>query len=91
MIKVVKESAHRIIKIIIHKRWGNNSYRLDIDKAAQEQADPLFNIKDGYPKLIIARTHQEAYSIEGVNVMDIADRPVRNYDLIIKTASFLDY
>ncbi len=51
----------------------------------------MFNIKEGYPKLIIARTHQEAYSIEGVNVMDIADRPVRNYDLIIKTASFLDY
>lgn len=49
------------------------------------------NIKDGYPKLIIARTHQEAYSIEGVKGMDIADRSVSNYDLIIKSVSFPDY
>ena len=39
----------------------------------KRELDPLLNIKDGYPKLIIARTHQEEYSVDGIKIIDIAE------------------
>lgn len=46
---------------------------LDNENTMKRELDPLLNIKDGYPKMIIARTHQEEYSIEGIKVVDIAE------------------
>lgn len=46
---------------------------LDNEDTMKRELDPLLNIKDGYPKMIIARTHQEEYSIEGIKVVDIAE------------------
>lgn len=45
---------------------------LDNENTMKRELEPLLNIKDGYPKMIIARTHQEEYSIEGIKVVDIA-------------------
>lgn len=45
---------------------------LDDDNTIKRELDPLLNIKDGYPKVIIARTHQEEYSIDGIKIIDIA-------------------
>ena len=39
----------------------------------QREIDPLMKIKDNYPKMILARTHQEAYQHEGIQIMDVAD------------------
>lgn len=30
-------------------------------------------IKDAYPKMILARTHQEEYQYEGIRIIDISD------------------
>lgn len=46
---------------------------LDNDATMKRELDPLLHIKDGYPKMIIARTHQEVFTVEGIKVMDIAD------------------
>lgn len=46
---------------------------LDNENTMKRELDPLLNIKDGYPKMIIARTHQEEYSIEGIKIVDIAE------------------
>lgn len=34
---------------------------------------PLLAIRDAYPKMILARTHQEKYQYEGIQVVDIAE------------------
>lgn len=46
---------------------------LDDENTMKRELDPLLNIKDGYPKLIIARTHQEEYSVDGIKIIDIAE------------------
>ena len=39
----------------------------------QREVDPLLKIKDAYPKMILARTRQEVYQYEGVQIVDVAD------------------
>ena len=46
---------------------------LDDENTMKRELDPLLNIKDGYPKVIIARTHQDKYSVDGIEVIDIAE------------------
>lgn len=46
---------------------------LDNENTMKRELDPLLNIKDGYPKMIIARTHQEEFTVEGIKIIDIAE------------------
>ena len=46
---------------------------IDDPDTFQREVDPLLKIKDAYPKIILARTRQEAYQYEGVQIVDVAD------------------
>lgn len=49
------------------------SDNINDEKTFDREVTPLLQIRDAYPKMVIARTRNEEYQYEGVRIIDIAD------------------
>ena len=49
------------------------AYNIDYEETLLRELTPLLKIRDAFPKMIVARTHQPTYTREGVTIVDVAN------------------
>ena len=49
------------------------SYDISEEKTFRREVEPLLDIRDAYPKILIAKTRQPEQQYEGIKIVDIAD------------------
>ena len=46
---------------------------ITLDETFKREVEPLLQVKDAYPKMVIARTRNPEYQYEGIRIVDVSD------------------
>ena len=55
------------------KQYIQVAYDISDKKTFDREISSLLDIKDAYPKILLARTYQPEYQYEGIKILDVAD------------------
>ena len=55
------------------KMYVQVAYDISDQKTFDREVSPLLDIKDAFPRLLIARTYQPEYHYEGIRIIDAAE------------------
>ena len=55
------------------KMYIQVAYDISEQKTFDREVSPLLDIKDAFPKMLIARTYQPEYKHEGIRIIDVAE------------------
>ena len=65
-----KNEKRKVLKVAEMKLVERASY---LNRLANLRGTPDVKIKDAYPRLLLARTHQPEYDYEGLRIANLAD------------------
>ena len=69
----IKRKSTLLLREVARSFYIQVSDNISGQETFERERSPLLQIRDAYPKMIIARTKHPQYSYEGIEIHDIAD------------------
>ena len=59
--------------VVVYKNGPHTGHKVSVGASFEREVSPLLQIRDAYPKILLARTRDDGYQYEGIRIVDVAD------------------